>query len=111
MICENCGRELEKLPYRLSNKELIFYTSCNEKNSVSLSSLNPDIIKGIGLNGFEEVYNYFYNSLSNKIESVFLRDSWGNRILSKYGIEDKNAHIIDGEIYIHKDIEDNDSIN
>lgn len=103
MKCNECGRELEKLPFNLDDAEMADLDLAVTKINASTVALKPEVVNSYKLEDDKQLYAYFKASFDELCEGRFLYALWERDVRKHHGYPDGDLVVINGECFRHKE--------
>lgn len=101
MKCNECGKELERLPFSLDDSEIADLDLAVSKINAATVALKPEVVDGYRLEDDKMLYAYFKASFDELCEGRFLYALWERSVRKNHGYSGKDLVVINGECFSH----------
>ncbi len=102
MQCNECGRQLTRLPFMLDDGEIADMQLAVDKMNTAQTALKADVYASYRFGQDRDVYAYFKAVFDEMAEGRFLYATWEKRVRSHYGYPEGELLVINGECYVHE---------
>lgn len=102
MKCNECGRELIRLPFTLDDSEIADLELAMTKINASTVALKPDVVASYNLEDDKRLYAYFKAAFDELCEGRFLYTLWERCVRRNHSYEDGDLVVINGECFRHE---------
>lgn len=103
MKCNECGKELVKLPFVLDDSEMADLELATTKINAATVALKPDVVNSYKLENDKELYAYFKAAFDELCEGRFLYALWEKDVRKHHKYEEKDIVVINGECFRHEE--------
>ncbi len=104
MQCNECGRQLKRLPFMLDDGEIADMQLAVDKINTAQTALKADVYASYRFGQDRDVYAYFKAVFDEMAEGRFLYATWEKRVRSHYGYPEGELLVINGECYVHEEV-------
>jgi len=102
MQCNECGRQLKRLPFMLDDGEIADMQLAVDKINTAQTALKADVYASYRFGQDRDVYAYFKAVFDEMAEGRFLYATWEKRVRSHYGYPEGELLVINGECFAHE---------
>jgi hypothetical protein len=103
MQCNECGRQLVRLPFVLDDSEIADMQLAIDKINTAQTALKADVYAGYRFEQDKDIYAYFKAVFDEMAEGRFLYATWERRVRSHYAYPEGELLVINGECFTHED--------
>lgn len=103
MKCNECGKELMKLPFVLDECEMADLDLAVTKINAATVALKPDVFSGYKLDDDKQLYAYFKAAFDELCEGRFLYAIWERDVRRNHKYDGKDLVVINGECFKHEE--------
>lgn len=103
MQCNECGRQLRKLPFMLDDSEIADMQLAIDKINTAGTALKADVFNSYSFENDKDIYAYFKAVFDEMAEGRFLYATWERRVRSHYNYPEGELLVINGECFVHED--------
>lgn len=103
MRCNECGRELTRLPFVLDDAQVADMQLAVDKMNTAQTALKADVFNSYRFGDDKDIYAYFKAVFDVMAEGRFLYATWERGVRSRYGYSEGELLVINGECYVHED--------
>ena len=104
MHCNECGRQLRKLPFMLDDSEIADMQLAVDKINTAGTALKADVYASYRFEQDRDIYAYFKAVFDEMAEGRFLYATWERRERSHYSYPEGELLVINGECYVHEGV-------
>ena len=104
MQCNECGRQLRKLQFRLDDSEIADMQLAIDKINTAGTALKADVYASYRFEQDRDIYAYFKAVFDEMAEGRFLYATWERRVRSHYSYPEGELLVINGECYVHEGV-------
>ena len=104
MQCNECGRQLRKLPFRLDDSEIADMQLAVDKINTAGTALKAEVYASYRFEQDRDIYAYFKAVFDEMAEGRFLYATWERRVRSHYSYPEGELLVINGECYVHEGV-------
>lgn len=103
MKCNECGRELTRLPFVLDDAQIADLQLAMDKMNTAQTALKGEVFNGYHFEEEKAVYAYFKAVFDEMAEGRFLYALWEREVRKRYGHPEGELLVINGECYLHEE--------
>ena len=103
MRCNECGRELTRLPFVLDDSEIADMQLAIDKTNTARTALKAEVFASYRFENDKDIYAYFKAVFDVMAEGQFLYAIWERRVRLHYTYAEGELLVINGECYVHED--------
>lgn len=103
MQCNECGRNLTRLPFVLDDSEMADMQLAIDKINTAGTALKADVLNSYRFEQDRDIYAYFKAVFDEMAEGRFLYATWERRVRSHYNYPEGELLVINGECFVHED--------
>lgn len=101
MKCNECGKELIKLPFVLNDTEIADLDLATSKINAATVALKPDVVNSYPLEDDKMLYAYFKATFDELCEGRFLYALWERGVRRNHDYHDSDLVVLNGECFKH----------
>ena len=101
MKCNECGKELIKLPFTLDDREISDLDLATNKINAATVALKPSVVSSYKLDDDKQLYAYFKAAFDELCEGRFLYALWERETRKHHSYPDGDLVVINGECFRH----------
>jgi hypothetical protein len=103
MQCNECGRQLTRLPFILDDSEIADMQLAVDKMNTAQTALKAEVYAGYRFEQDKDIYAYFKAVFDEMAEGRFLYAIWERRIRSRHDYPEGELLVINGGCFFHED--------
>lgn len=101
MKCNECGKELIKLPFVLNDSEIADLDLATSKINAATVALKPEVVNSYPLEDDKMLYAYFKAAFDELCEGRFLYTLWERGVRRNHDYHDSDLVVLNGECFKH----------